>query len=391
MPRRDASDPFAALTPYEVRHLIEHLVRAGRREAVHRLLAMEGPQGSGWYDLKQRTGDDRGYERDLAVAWQLADAQFREAPDSSKRTIAIGLQLRYAMITGSLGRVSDRLTPGDLRERLASGEWSMSRARATAARASDATVRARMFAELAGVGEDGDVREVLADALSDPSRPVVLAAVSQRLAPETLPAVPEAARALGEEALAEALVAVAPRMPATDVEPWLREAMRLKRHDALARALVALAPRAPAASADDVVLESGLLDDEQAALGLLEALAPGLSPVAAERALEAIRRLPPSARRASVAVVLLEAVPPDRRGGALEAERRAAGRIRARDQRAAALAELGAGAQALEVAAEIHPAERGATITAIAPRLAAALAPKAIQLVSELPSPTVRG
>ena len=383
------SDPD--LTSYEVRNLIEHLVRAGRQDAVHRLLALEGPQGPTWYELKQRADDDLGYERDVEAAWRLSDAQFREAAASAARAVAMALQLRYALIAASLGRVADALTPRRLRRRVTSGEWSISHARATAARASDPTLRAQMFAALMGLGDSDDDRAVVADALADPDRATVLAAVSERLAREALPAVAAAAQALRrEDALADALVAVAGRLPAEHVEPWLREAMRLESSDARARAVVALASRAPAGRADELVLEGRLLDHEQAALELLEAVAPNLSPGAAELALQAVRRLP--AERSTDAGGRRAA------GGdpAGQSDERAAGRTPssrshpARDERAAGLAALGLPAQALQVAAEIRPSERGPTIVALAPQLTPALASKALALAAELPSAPAR-
>ena len=380
------------LTSYEVRNLVEHLVQAGRPEAVHRLLALEGSQGSTWYELKQRADDDLGFERDFEVAWRLSDAQFRDSSGSSERGIAMALQLRYALIAASLGRVSDALTPRRLRRRVTSGEWSISHARATAARASDPTVRAQMFAVLVGLGDGDDDRDIVGDALADPSRATVLTAVSQRLARDALPAVAAAAQAFRrDEVLADALVAVASELPAGDVESWLREAMSMESFDARARAVVALAPRAPAGCADSVVLESRLLHDERAALGLLEAFASSLSPGAAERALEAIRPFSASDRRTQVALKLLAGIPAGRRTSALRAERRAATRIRARDERAAALAALGLAAQALQAVAEIRPSERGAMILALAPRLTPALASKALGLAAELPSAPARG
>jgi len=83
-----------SLRSYAVTTLVDHLVRAGRRDAVHQLLSKDGPEGSVWYELKQGADDDRGYERDVGVAWQLADAQFREAPAGPLRSRAIALQVR---------------------------------------------------------------------------------------------------------------------------------------------------------------------------------------------------------------------------------------------------------------------------------------------------------
>jgi hypothetical protein len=381
-----------ALRSYAIATLVDHHVRAGRPDAVHRLLRREGREGAAWYELKQGADDDRGYERDISLAWQLADAEFREASVGVQRAGAVALQVQYALVSASLGELSDRLTPQELRRHVSSRRWSMARARATAARASDTTVRAQMFAELVGAGTDSDLRGLIGDAVGDASREAVLGAVAQRLAPQKLSWVVAAARAIGsEDAIAVALVVTAPRLLPEDVEPLLREAMNLTSRDARARAVVALAPRAPASLADEVVIGSGLLDDDATGLVLLETQASSLSPVAAEQGLEFLGRQPATARRTALAVVLLDAVPLDRRKRLLQSERKAAGQIRSLDARAVALSTLGLSAQAVQVAAEISPASRAATIVTIAPHLTPVAARKAIDALADVRSPFARG
>jgi hypothetical protein len=379
------------LRSYAVANLVDHLVAAGRRGQVHQLLGREGHDGSAWFELKQSADDEQGYERDVGIAWQLADSEFRKAQDDPQRARAIVLQIQYALITASLHDMSDRLPPEELRRHVVSGEWSMTRARAVAARASDPTRRTQLLAELVGVGADADIRALTADALRDANRSVVLAALTDRLPPEELYSVVMAARAYdAESGLAEAIAAVAPRLPASDIEPVLREAMLLTSNAARALAVVALAPRAPASLADEVVFESGLLDDDDAVLTLLESQSSALSPGAAERALEVLHRLPASERRAAVAVELLDAVPPDTRDGVLRAERSAARRIRALEKRAAALAVLGLDSEAVRAAAKLSGAPRAAAIVAIAPHLTPTVARVALGALNGVESPTAR-
>src|SRR5947209_7206477 len=110
-----------ALSSYAVNNLVQHLVRAGRRDAVHELFAKDGRAGPAWYELKQGVDDDRGYERELGLAWELADTLFREAGDRSERGRAVALQTRYALISASLDGLADRIAPEELRQHVQRG------------------------------------------------------------------------------------------------------------------------------------------------------------------------------------------------------------------------------------------------------------------------------
>jgi hypothetical protein len=381
----------AELSSYAVSYLVDHLVLAERFDGVHELLAKETQSGSAWYALKQEADDDQGYGRDLALAWQLADRRFRAAKTRGQRAEAVALQVRYCLISAALDALSDRLTPDQLRRSVRTGTWSPARARAAAARASDPALRAELFAVLIGVGSAADVRAVLELALADRDRDAVLPALAARLRPKLQTAVLAAARATGdEEVLAAAVEATAPRVGAGEVEPLLREATRLSSRAARARVVVALAPRAPARLVDWLVLESGLLDDGDVLPALLAAQGARLSRAGAAQALEALRRLPPSARRTEAAVVLIARLPAGDRNAALRVERRAARGIRAASARAGALAELGAPAEAVKAVAALSAARRGAVIAEIAPRLTPAAARTALGLVART-GPVARG
>ena len=153
------------LRVYAVITLVDHLVQAGRHDAVHELLGKEGPDGPVWYELKQRADDDRGFERDVELAWQLADSQFREAPDDAERVRTIGLQARYALITASLEQLSDRLSPEDLRRHVLNGDWSMSRARLWRPGPRIPPCVRRCLPSSRVSGKTADVRAVVTDAL----------------------------------------------------------------------------------------------------------------------------------------------------------------------------------------------------------------------------------
>ncbi len=380
-----------ALTPYEVRNLVEHLVRADRGDAVHQLLAIEGRHGSTWYEIKQQADDDRGYERDLSVAWRLADEQFCAATGVRPRAAAICIQIRYALIGASLRATSAGLTARGLRRRVRTGEWTMARARVATTRVPDPVARAEMLGVLADAADATGQLELIADALADPSRPQVLPTVAGRLPTAALPSVLAAARAIrSDDATADALAAVALYLDAAQVEGALADARGIDDGAARARAVAALVPRAPDGLVDDAVLAGDLFGDEDAALAALETVATRLSLAATERALQAIGAFAPSVRRSRLAATLARALPPNRRTRALRIEREAARQIRARDQRASALAALGFVAEALGVVRAMSPADRATGLAEITPMLTPPLAREAIDVVADLPSPTAR-
>jgi hypothetical protein len=380
-----------ALTPYEVRNLVEHLVRAGRGDAVHRLLTIEEPHGSMWYEIKQQADDERGYEGDLSVAWRLADEQFCLATGTKPRAAAICLQIRYALIAASLRATSADLTTDVLRNRVRTGVWTMARARIAATRLPDPVDRAEMLGFLAATADVTEQAQVIADALADPSRRVVLPAIAERLPAAFLPSVVAAARETrSDDATADALAAVTPYLDAAQVEGALADACSIQSGPARARAVAALVPRAPDGFIEDAVLAGHLFGDDNAALAVLETVATQLSPAAAERALQAIGTFAPSARRSRLAATLSRSLPPSHRTRALRPEHEAARRIRARGQRASALAALGFGAEALEVIGAMSPADRVTELAEIAPMLSPALAREAIDMVAGLPSPAAR-
>jgi hypothetical protein len=58
---------------YFHQHLVAHLNRAGRLSEIHRLLALEAPDGrNSWYLCKQQDANVAGYLRDVDMAWRLA-------------------------------------------------------------------------------------------------------------------------------------------------------------------------------------------------------------------------------------------------------------------------------------------------------------------------------
>ncbi|MGW3248837.1 hypothetical protein [Streptomyces sp. NPDC001070] len=92
---------------YGLRHLIEHLHRAGRNEDLHEVLARSWTDGrrrvNVWFTVHRRTGQLAAFRRDIGMAWNVL------------RTISGPLcaarQLRYALILSSLNSMAAATPP----------------------------------------------------------------------------------------------------------------------------------------------------------------------------------------------------------------------------------------------------------------------------------------
>ncbi len=387
------SDVLGSLSAYELSYLVEHLVGAGRGQDVHRLLQLPGLGRPAWYEAKTRNDDERGYERDLAVARQLADEEFRRATREEEQATAVGLQTRYALVHASLRALAADLTPALLAALVRTKQWTVSAGLVAAARVADPDVRARLFAELAAVAGAEDRSRIVTEALGleDGSRASTLVTIAGNLPPRALVVVPAAARALGDDQTsADALVAVAPRIPEPQVRTCLEDARSICDRQARVRALVGLAGRLSPELADEVVLDDAALLDEGSALDVVASVAPSLTEEGARQAVVVLRRFRPSARRAGVVAAVLHALPARRRGEVREAERQVARAIRAQGERATALALLGYDAEALDVALAVPAARKAAAVVAVAPLLTPTVARRALDAAGELPTANAR-
>lgn len=88
---------------YGLRHLVRHLLGAGRSEEAHRLLACERPAGQGrpgmvnlWFDARHRAGEIDGYLQDLEAAQRTARATTDTAAGGSAPSL--GLEMRYTLM-----------------------------------------------------------------------------------------------------------------------------------------------------------------------------------------------------------------------------------------------------------------------------------------------------
>lgn len=85
---------------YGLRYLFQHLLKANRESEIHELLAIRTSQGySIWFQRKSRINDLAGYLADIALAWEIAEADKEFDTDPLQ---SIVLQCHYALITSSL-------------------------------------------------------------------------------------------------------------------------------------------------------------------------------------------------------------------------------------------------------------------------------------------------
>ena len=92
---------------YIYNQLIWHLEKAEKITEIHQLLREETAEGdNGWYSKCEKEGKTAIFIKDVSRAWQLAEADF--ANNSSQ---AIGLQVRYGLITTSLNSLAGNIPP----------------------------------------------------------------------------------------------------------------------------------------------------------------------------------------------------------------------------------------------------------------------------------------
>jgi hypothetical protein len=151
---RSPEDPFAALNDYDVRHLVAHLIYAGRDRDVHTLLRLEigEERRNGGFGERERRGDVGGYLndvrwprsatnawyarlssvdpsgalfiRDVARAWSAAGAVNAAAAERQQPCPLIGLEMLYALATSSVHSLSSNIPPRLLAALLENRIWT---------------------------------------------------------------------------------------------------------------------------------------------------------------------------------------------------------------------------------------------------------------------------
>src|SRR5258708_31689270 len=110
------ANPVAALSPYELEHLVVHLAAANRHPDIQQLLALQTADGrNAWCEAKQDAGLEASYMADLARGWEAAETSRFVAADA----IADGIDVtpRYALASSSF-KTQARNIPAALLARL---------------------------------------------------------------------------------------------------------------------------------------------------------------------------------------------------------------------------------------------------------------------------------
>jgi hypothetical protein len=103
----DANFDLSALTPYELRHVLQHLRDAELYEEVHRVLTFSSAKGrNAWYDSLVANDLADEFTVAIALAWDCARMESRHSICCGQRSSRLGLEMRYAVITASLNSVA---------------------------------------------------------------------------------------------------------------------------------------------------------------------------------------------------------------------------------------------------------------------------------------------
>jgi hypothetical protein len=180
-----------SLTEYELRHLVPHLVEAGREVDVHRLLALESRAAqpiestspdrvndgslptavNSWYEAKEGVGDLPGFLRDVQLAWECArdearsDDADRGEPETS-RGHPIALQVRYSLIAASVRSLAGALPPALLELLVLHGTWPAARALDYARQVPNPEQRAQSLTAIAKTLDEPARTDVLRETLT---------------------------------------------------------------------------------------------------------------------------------------------------------------------------------------------------------------------------------
>ena len=135
---REPALSFDAAGGYAIRHLVAHLVAAGRAGDLHRLLALTDMQGRNqWFAMKAAADDLTGFTTDVATAWGMLRDRANSADARTLRT-----EVRYSFAMSSVRSLSALVPAPMMAALLASNIWSAAAALGYAALGDDAVDRA---------------------------------------------------------------------------------------------------------------------------------------------------------------------------------------------------------------------------------------------------------
>jgi hypothetical protein len=357
------SNPAAALSPYELRHLVSHMKDAGLNDDVHSLLRLDwvvshdegGPRRhNAWFELKESADERAGFVTDVETAWEVADTM-AEHPDDEGADRAIGLGLRYALIHASLSSRAANIPAGLLLTLTRRSVWTPGTAIASALQLGEVHETVEALTGLANVFvPQGRAEELMvaAETLDEPDHALVLSAVAAVATPALFEQVMLAAESIRDEAIrVEVLTAVA-RAPGGPVESVLRAAATLESDKARADVLAACAHAATAEQLAGMTAAAGRMRVGPR-IDLLTALAPIIPEAEVERALAMVDRLRPAPARSALAADLARRLQEPARSAWFDRQAKTASKLPAAE-RALLCGALGDGTAARKAAGSIR-------------------------------------
>jgi hypothetical protein len=245
-----------------------HLEAAGLEEDLHRLLRLDyvtdhfpvkSPEqrsrSNAWFSAKQAAGDTAGYLGDVALAWRLAIAASLRETERGQPSASVGMILRYALITASIGSIASNLPLALLAELVEKGVWTVDEGLTYARRVPVPHTRAQALAALVPQLPESMRESALVEALAN------------------------ARVTTDETARARVLVALARHLTEALLAETLNVAQGITDEAARALALVALSPRLPEALLIEVYESSRVIRGKTYRVNVLTALAPHVDSV----------------------------------------------------------------------------------------------------------------
>jgi hypothetical protein len=337
------------LDDYGLRHVAEHLERAGRIDDLHLLLRAERRGGgaksepvhakNAWYAARERVGQTEGYLNDVARAARLVQVAAKRGVEPGRCDPTIGSGIRYALMSVSLNNLARNIPPTLIAALVARRVWLASQGLAYA-RVLPPKERVDALIEICSYLGHHEQESVLREALT------VVGAIGDG------------------RTSAAALSALAPRLTEPgQVDEALRVARGIGDAGARARALTVLG------RAEEALEVAGAIGGDWDRAGTLAALAPRLAALGrVEEGLQMARTIDVEwARARALAALVPHLAAHGRADQALEVARG----ISVDWERSDALAALGRVEEALAVARAIGVEDaRANALAALAPRLA---------------------
>jgi hypothetical protein len=332
---------------YGVLNLTAHLKAAGRDDDIHRLLAAESPGAAvigrpsrvenTWYSVHERIGEMAAYSADVRLAGNLAKSSADQAFAAAERTVGIGPEIRYALISSSISSIAAGISRALIVALVADGHWTARQGLKQAQLLPTAEAKARTLVDL--LGHLNEARR--AEAAAEPPS-CVAEIVAEALA---------AADAIGEPSQrASILTALAVQTGEPDRATVVARAFEAVRAvewpSSRARALAALARKIklPKVLRDEALKLAQASGDPGSLVTGVTALAPQLRTsdrlAAVQVAWAAIGAISQPEARTAAVVALMSQLPVADRAEATSQGRQAADDIRSSVTRARALIAL---------------------------------------------------